>query len=268
MTETTTHKSPSQIAKQIRDAESSGITIAPVREYLGETDIELAYQVQKINTDHHVENGRVICGRKIGLTSPAVQQQLGVDQPDFGILYQDMEFRDGDTVPWSRLMQPKIEAEIAIVLKNDLHLHSQTIDEAGLLDAVDYALPALEIVGSRIAQWKINICDTIADNASSGVYVLGKTPADKAKIDWRTCGMVIKHNGEPVSTGCGAACLGNPLSAAVWLADTMARYKMPLVAGDVVLTGALGPMVPVNPGDHFVASINGVGTLTVLIGPE
>lgn len=256
-----------KIAEQIRDAERTRVPIEPIRDQLGGSDIDAAYAVQKINTDFHVQAGRKICGRKIGLTSPAVQKQLGVDQPDFGILYADMEFKSGDVIPASRLMQPKIEAELAFVLNNDLP--DSEISESQLVASIDYVLPAIEIVGSRIANWQINICDTVADNASSGVFVLGNEPKRFSEIDMRLCGMVIERESEdgmtsePVSTGCGAACLGSPVNAATWLANKMAEYEMPLVAGDMILTGALGPMVNVKPGEKYLARINGAGSVSV-----
>ena len=256
-----------KIAEQLRDAASSGIPIDPIRDQLGETDIDAAYAVQKLNTDHYVHLGRKVCGRKIGLTSPAVQKQLGVDQPDYGMLYSDMQFCTGDTIPSSRLMQPKIEAELAIVLNNDLP--DSEISESQLVASIDYVLPAIEVVGSRIANWQINICDTIADNASSGVYVVGNTPVRFSEVDMRLCGMVLEResadgmSAEPVSTGCGAACLGSPVIAATWLANKMAEHQTPLAAGDIILTGAMGPMVNVQPGERYTARINGVGNVTV-----
>ncbi len=256
-----------KIAEQIRQAESTRIPIDPVRDQLGSTDIDAAYMVQKINTEHHVKSGRKICGRKIGLTSPAVQKQLGVDQPDYGMLYADMQFKSGDVIPSSRLMQPKIEAELAFVLNNDLP--DADITESQLIASIDHVLPAIEIVGSRITNWQINICDTVADNASSGVFVLGNEPVHFSEIDMRLCGMVIEResddgmSAEPVSTGCGAACLGSPVIAATWLANKMAEYEMPLSAGDIILTGALGPMVNVKPGEKYLARINGAGSVSV-----
>lgn len=247
------------IAQQLRAAEASGQPIPPIRDHLQATSVNDAYAVQRINTNYHLENGRQISGRKIGLTSPAVQQQLGVDQPDFGILWQDTEYQDGQEIPFSRLMQPKIECEVALILGDDLTMEQPGLAE--LVRAIDYVVPAFEIVGSRIADWNISIYDTIADNASSGLYVLGGPARRLDDLDLRLCGMVIEHEGQPVSTGCGAACLGHPLHAAVWLAQTMADKGMPLMAGHVVLTGALGPMVNVNPGDAFSARIHGLGSV-------
>lgn len=254
------------IAEKIRDAESTGNLIPPVKDELPEATIETAYRVQQVNTDHHRQSGRLMTGRKIGLTSPAVQRQLGVDQPDFGILWSDTEYQDGQEIPYSKLHQPKIECEVALVLGKSLTGANTGIAE--LMQAVDYVVPALEVVGSRIAEWKISIYDTIADNASSGVYVLGGPARKLDGLDLRLCGMVMERDGQPVSTGCGAACMGHPLHAAVWLARTMIENNMPLQAGDVVLTGALGPMVNVNPGDVFTARINGLGSVRASFSEE
>jgi len=247
------------IAEKIRNAETSGDLIPPIKDELAETSIDEAYRVQQANTEFHRDAGRIVSGRKIGLTSPAVQKQLGVDQPDFGVLWKDTEYQDGQEIPFSKLHQPKIECEIALVLGESIETPQAGI--ADVIRAVDYVVPSLEIVGSRIADWKISIYDTIADNASSGVYVLGGPPQKLDGLDLRLCGMVMERDGQPVSTGCGAACLGHPLHAAVWLAKTMMQRGMPLQAGDIVLTGALGPMVNVNPGDVFSARISGLGSV-------
>lgn len=252
------------IAQQLRDAETARQPIPPIHEQFAEPTVEAAYAVQRINTEFHWNNGRKISGHKIGLTSASVQRQLGVDQPDFGVLWSDTEYQDGQIVPWSKLLQPKIEAEVGLILGRDLDAAVPTLADVVL--ATDCVVPALEIVGSRIAQWQIGICDTIADNASSGVYVLGGPPRKLDGLDLRLCGMVIFRHGEPVSDGCGAACWGHPLSAAVWLARTLTHQGTPLRAGQVVLTGALGPMVPVAPGDVFDAHIHGLGSVRAVIG--
>ena len=253
-----------RVAQQLFDAASSGVPIPPVRTLLPEGDVPAAYAVQHLNTERALAAGRRLVGRKIGLTSLSVQKQLGVDQPDFGMLFADMAFGDGEEVPWSRLMQAKCEAEVALVMERDLQGEHITLPD--LLAATAYALPAIEIVGSRIAQWDIRITDTIADNASSGLYVLGNQPVKLADVDLRLAGMVMEQRGEPVSFGIGAACLGHPLHAALWLARTLVRVGQPLRAGDVVLTGALGPMVAVNPGDVFEARINGLGSVRAVFG--
>ncbi|VVD99653.1 2-keto-4-pentenoate hydratase [Pandoraea sp. XJJ-1] len=248
-----------QAADALHDAGRSHRFIAPLRDTYAPLTIDDAYAIQRINTERHLAAGRRVVGCKIGLTSVAVQKQLGVDQPDFGLLFDDMGYGDGEPIPASILTQPKIEAEIAFVIGRDL-----SVDNPGQLDvinAIEYALPALEIVGSRVADWNIRITDTIADNASSSAYVIGNTPKTLAEFDVRLCGMVMERRGEPVSVGAGAACLGSPINAVVWLARTMAAVGTPLKAGDLVLSGALGPMVAVTPGDIFETRINGLGSV-------
>jgi 2-keto-4-pentenoate hydratase len=251
-------------AAALRTAYETGVPIAPVREALADATIEDAYAIQAANTAFWQAQGRVRVGAKIGLTAKTVQTQLGVDQPDFGTLFADMAVNDGDTVPAGRLLQPKVEAEIAFVMARPVDTARLTTAE--LIDAVAYALPAIEIVDSRIADWNIRIVDTVADNASSGLFVLGCHPVRVADLDLRLCGMVLEKNGEPASFGAGAACLGNPLHALGWLARTMAEVGSPLGAGDVVLAGALGPMVAVGPGDSVQARIEGLGSVGVAFG--
>lgn len=236
--------------------------IPPLRERLIPVgDIDAAYAVQREMTAGWVAEGRRLVGAKIGLTNPAVQQVFGVFQPDFGVLFADMAVPDGDQVDLTRLIQPRVEAEIAFVLGADLpHEQSTSVD---VIRATEYVLPAIEIVDSRIENWDISIVDTVADNASSGLYVLGTRPQPLSNVDLRLCGMVLEHAGEPVSVGAGAACLGNPLNAVVWLASTMARNGTPLRAGDVVLSGALGPMVSVAPGASYEARVSGLGSVRV-----
>ncbi len=256
-----------QVAAQaLREASGTGEWLAPLRVQYASLDATSAYEIQRINADLRVAAGHRVVGRKIGLTARAVQAQLGVDQPDFGTLFDDMGYGDGEPVPVSALQQPKIEAEVAFILGRDLDMARPGF--ADVLSAVDYALPALEIVGSRIANWDIKFVDTVADNASSAAYVLGATPRTLREFDPRLCGMVTMLRGEPVSTGAGAACLGHPLNAVVWLARTMAELGTPLRAGDLVLSGALGPMVPVQPGDVFDAHINGLGSVKAVFEME
>ena len=228
---------------------------------LGAGGPDAAYAVQEINTKKRLAAGARLVGRKIGLTSAAVQKQLGVDQPDYGMLFADMAVADGQQVPLSRLMQPKIEGEIAFVLGRDLDTPVPTI--ADLLRAVDFAVAAIEIVDSRIQNWDIRLVDTIADNASAGMYVLGTQPRLLRDLDLVQCGMVMERRGEGVSFGAGQACLGNPLAATLWLAATMARVGRPLQAGDTILSGALGPMVTAAPGDVFEARISSLGAVRV-----
>jgi 2-keto-4-pentenoate hydratase len=253
--------------KELLAAYETGVPIPPLRErVIPVGDITAAYAMQKEMTEHWQTQGRRLVGAKIGLTNPAVQEVFGVFQPDFGVLFADMAVPDGDTVDLGRLIQPKVEAEVAFVLGEDLlNKESTSVD---VMRAVDYLLPAIEIVDSRITGWDISIVDTVADNASSGLYVLGTSPAALKDVDLRLCGMVLEHAGEPVSVGAGAACLGNPLNAVTWLARTLARMGSPLRAGDVVLSGALGPMVAVTPGACYEARICGLGTVRVGFSKE
>ncbi|WEK43163.1 MAG: fumarylacetoacetate hydrolase family protein [Candidatus Sphingomonas colombiensis] len=247
------------VAAMLREAAERGIPIAPVAPLLPVGDLDAAYAVQEVNTGIALAAGRRLVGRKIGLTSAAVQNMLGVHQPDYGMLFADMGYDDRADIPLDAVLQPRIEAEVALVLGADLDNERNSV--ADVIAATAFALPCLEIVGSRIADWKIGIVDTIADNASSGAFVLGATPRPLSALDLRMCGMVLEKNGEPVSTGVGQACLGNPLNAARWLADVMARAGRPLRAGDVILSGALGPMVPVVRGDLIGVRINGLGSV-------
>lgn len=255
------------IADQLWQAAQSGQPVAPVRGQIEQaaTDgdvLAAAYAVQQLISQRRLDAGGRLVGRKIGLTSKAVQKQLGVDSPDFGALFADMAVGDGEEIAWSRLMQPKAEAEIALVLERDLPHERHTV--ADLISATAYALPAIEVVGSRIANWDIRLADTVADNASAGLFVLGTQPASLARLNLADCGMTMERRGDQVSVGAGAACLGNPLNAAVWLADTLARLGTPLRAGDVLMTGALGPMVAVQRGDVFTAQIEGLGSVSAV----
>lgn len=246
-------------ADLLRQASASGNFLAPLREQYPDLDSDAAYAIQRLNHLQRIKNGSRRVGCKIGLTSKVVQQQLGVAQPDFGMLFDDMAYGDSEPVPEHVLHQPKVEAEIAFVLGRDLDMDRPGYPD--VLHAIDFALPAIEIVGSRIANWNIRFVDTVADNASAGAFVLGGTPRRLQDFDLRLCGMHMERRGETVSVGAGAACLGHPLNAVVWLASTMARLGSPLRAGDLVLSGALGPMVPVTPGDVFDVAIGGLGSV-------
>ncbi|TDF64971.1 2-keto-4-pentenoate hydratase [Cupriavidus sp. L7L] len=247
------------LAARLRAAEASRQTIAPVRGEIALDDMATAYAVQQANTDARMAAGERIVGRKIGLTSVAVQKQLGVDQPDFGTLFAGMAVGENQPISLSHLIQPKVEAEIALVLEHDLTHAQHTF--ADILRATAYALAAIEVVDSRVNAWDIRFVDTVADNASSARFVLGSRPVALADLDLGACTMTLSRDGEVLSRGSGAACLGNPLNAAVWLADRMVRLGTPLRAGDVVLTGALGPMVAVTEPGTFTTEIEGLGSV-------
>ncbi|MGH1555770.1 2-keto-4-pentenoate hydratase [Streptomyces sp. L7] len=253
-------------ADLLAEATRTGVACPPVRDLLDGGGLETAYAVQQLNVRRGLDAGRRIVGRKIGLTSPAVQRQLGVDRPDFGALFADMAVPDGGEVPVGRLLRPKVEAEVALVLGRDLPHPECTIVD--VLRAVDFALPALEIVDSRVRNWDISLVDTVADNASSGLYVLGGTPVPLTAVDLHAVTMTMSRDGETVSEGTGADCLGSPLTAAVWLASALAERGDPLRAGDLVLTGALGPMTPAAPGDTFEAHISDLGSVRVRFATE
>jgi 2-keto-4-pentenoate hydratase len=224
-----------------------------VRDLIGATDAEAAYGVQMLLTQARVATGARVVGRKVGLTSAAVQDQLGVDRPDFGVLFDDMQVAEDVPVPMGRLLQPKVEAEIAFVLGADL---DGEVNPATVRAAVDHAVVALEIVDSRIDGWDISFSDTVADNASSGLFVLGAQPLTLADFAPRDTSVTLYVDGLAASTGTGAACLGDPLDALTWLATTARDLGDPLRAGQLVLSGALGPMVSVEPGTQVRAELS------------
>lgn len=247
-------------AERLRAAETSKITCAPVRDLIGVEDLASAYAVQKINTNHRIASGGRVIGHKIGLTAPIVQKQLGVDQPDFGLLWHDKEILNGGEISVSELMQPKAEAEVAFVLGKDLN--ADFITSIDVLNAVEYALASIEIVGSRISNWDIKITDTIADNASASHWVIGHQPVKLQNLDLVNCSMVMENNFKVVSEGIGSACLGSPINALLWLARKMVQMGEPLKAGDLILSGAIGPMVSVEAGDNFNVTIDGLGSVS------
>lgn len=262
-TDTPVETAVDRAAARLARAVATGTPCAPVRDLIDAADVATAYRVQERGTAARVAGGARRTGRKIGLTSAAVQAQLGVDSPDFGTLLHDMAVAPGEAVPAGRLLQPRIEAEIAFVLAADL----DSDDPEHVAAAVATVHPALEIVDSRIAGWDISLADTVADNASSGLYVLGDG-VPLAAVDTAAVTMELDRDGGVVSTGTGAACLGGPLLALAWLARTAARLGDPLRAGEVVLSGALGPMVPVTPGETYTARITGLGEVTAVFAAE
>src|SRR6202041_850437 len=257
-----------QAAERLTLAARTGVPTAPVRDVLGSTDVALAYRVQNVLTAARRASGARVVGRKVGLTSTAVQRQLGVDQPDFGVLFDDMLVPNGGQADSGRLIAPKAEAEIAFVLSADMDGFAAGLspdapvsaaDRTAAAAAVDYAVAALEIVDSRVAGWDITITDTVADNASSALYVLGDKRVPLGEFAPAEVIMNLEKNGVPASSGNGAACLGDPLNALIWLARTAASLGAPLLADDVVLSGALGAMVTAEPGTEITAELSTLG---------
>ena len=256
-----------EVAERLWKAQFSGqVCVAPSEDY-PKFDVAAAYAVQNQliqwrQTKRGLAGPRANrVGHKIGLTSDAIQSWLGVSEPDFGVLLDDMVVLDGRSACCERLLQPRVEAEVAFVLGSDLA--GPGVTAADVVSATDHILPALEIIDSRIADWKITYEDTIADNASSGMFVLGNRPRILKDVDLRLAGMALRKNGDVVSTGAGAACLGHPINAVVWLVNKLAGFDQKLEAGSVILSGALGPVCDVEPGDWVRGDIAGLGSVSV-----
>ena len=235
--------------------------VAPLLTREPEITLEDAYRIQERFVARRLAAGETIVGKKIGATSKPVQDFLGVYQPDFGMLTSAMVFQEGDTIDLSQLIQPKAEAELAFVLKHDLK--GPGITAMDVIRATDYVVPCFEIVDSRITDWQIKIQDTVADNASCGVFVLGKTKGDPRKLDITLAGMVLEKNGELFSTGVGAAVQGSPANAVAWLANTLGALGIPFKAGEVILSGSQSSLVPVIDGDELVCTVGGLGSCRV-----
>ena len=261
----TTTESPTlvqQAADALQEAERTGQPCRPIRDLLGTADdVDLAYAVARVVAEAEAASGRRVSGRKIGLTAPAVQAQLGVDQPDYGVLYADTCLVDGAVLAPGTLIQPRVEVEIAFVLGRDLPGGGTTAVD--VISATDYVLPSIELVDSRIENWDIRIVDTVADNASFGRYVVGTRPVRLDDVDLGTVPMALLEDGEKVSEGIGAACMGNPVNAVAWLADTMAALGTPLQAGECIMSGALGPMVDMAPGREYIGDLGPLGRVVV-----
>ena len=247
-----------EAADRLRRAAETRTPCPPVRDLIGSSDVDAAYAVQSLLTRSRAAAGARVVGRKIGLTSAAVQQQLGVDQPDFGVLFDDM-LSTGE-IDTTRLLQPKAEAEIAFQLGADLS--DGPLDVARVREAVEYACAAIEVVDSRITDWDISFADTVADNASSGCFVLGREHRTLAEVVPRDVTMEMSLDGEIVSRGTGASCLGDPLAALAWLAGTARDLGEPLSAGEIVLSGALGPVVTVSAGSVVTVHLEGLGSVS------
>lgn len=248
-------------AAKLAEAETTCVGIDPLTYTDPDITVNEAYHIQLENIKKKVSEGRKIIGKKIGLTSVAVQNLLGVNEPDYGHLLDTMIIENGGTIFCETMIQPKIEGEIAFILKDDLKGPNITVLD--VLQATDYVVPALEIVDSRIQDWKIKLQDTVADNASSGFYVLGGKPTKIEDINLELIGMALYQNGEVANTGVGAAALGNPAACVAWLANRLADYDIPLKAGEVLLSGALSGMVVAKPGDTFTARFAHLGQVSV-----
>lgn len=237
--------------------------IEPLTNRAPDITIEDAYNISLRFLERRKAEGERIIGKKIGVTSKPVQDMLGVHQPDFGFLTDTMEVADGSSVSLVKagLIQPRAEGEIAFVLKKDLRGPGVTEDQ--VLDATDFVVPCFEIVDSRIRDWKIKIQDTVADNASCGVFVLGKDRIKPRALDLAAVKMQIRKNGTHVADGIGAAVQGHPATAVAWLANTLGKFGIPFLAGEVILSGSLAPLLPAVPGDHFEMSLAGIGNASI-----
>jgi 2-oxopent-4-enoate/cis-2-oxohex-4-enoate hydratase len=239
------------------------ITLSPLTAREADIEIDDAYRVSLHMLGRRRKDGERIIGKKIGVTSKPVQDMLGVHQPDFGFLTDAMHVADGATVSLSqhKLIQPRAEGEIAFVLKKDLR--GPGITEEQVIDATSYVAPCFEIVDSRIKDWKIKIQDTIADNASCGVFVIGAARIDPRSLDLAAAKMDIRKNGQHVASGLGSAVQGHPATAVAWLANTLGRFDIPFLAGEIILSGSLAPLLPITPGDRFEMSITGLGDASI-----
>ncbi|MCC5857308.1 MAG: 2-oxopent-4-enoate hydratase [Ectothiorhodospiraceae bacterium] len=249
-------------AEELYKALRNASTVAPLTERESDISIEDAYHISRAMLDLRLADGETVIGKKIGVTSKAVQNMLGVHQPDFGYLTDRMlATSDAPIEIAGNLIAPRAEGEIAFVLKRDLR--GPGVTNAQVLAATECVMPCFEVVDSRIRDWKIAIQDTVADNASCGMFVLGDTMLDPRRVDLTTLGMVVERNGQIVSTGAGAAALGSPVNCVAWLANTLGRFGIALEAGEVILSGSLVPLQPVEPGDYMHLSVGGLGTASV-----
>ncbi|MFJ5781916.1 2-keto-4-pentenoate hydratase [Streptomyces hydrogenans] len=252
-------------AARVEEAYRTGIPCAPVRDLLPPGDLDAAHAVQSLVTGRRIAAGRRVTGWRTGPASPPAPHRPGADGPASGVLLDDTAVPDGAELPWGAVLQPRAGAGVALVLERDLGHERHTV--ADVIRAVAFALPAVDVYGSRIRGWDVTAVDTLADNASGGAYVLGTRPVLLRDLDLRTAGAVLERRGEPVSTGAGVARLGHPLHAAVLLADALVRRGTPLRAGDTVLTGPLGPLTAAAPGDVLEARIDGLGSVRAAFGP-
>lgn len=248
-----------EIAKKLYEADQNNQPIEQITKTYEGLTVDDAYEIQLLNVQKKLDEGNVITGKKIGLTSLAMQKSLGVDTPDFGFLYNSMEVKDG-VIKKDDILQPRMEGELAFILKEDLKDNATVQD---VLDATDYVVPALEIVGSRIKDWKLTIVDTVADNASCGMYLLSDIKIDPKEVDLKEIEMSLYKNDELINQGKGSAVLGDPANAVLWLANSLGKYEVKLNAGDIILAGALTAAIPAVSGDEFTCDYGEFGKLSI-----
>lgn len=252
-----------ELGDELFDALRAGRTLAPLSGRVEGIDIDGAYRISLHFLDRRIASGERVIGKKIGVTSKPVQDMLGVHQPDFGFLLDVMQLADGSSVSLSkaRLIQPRAEGEIAFVLSRDLQ--GPGVTEADVIAATDYVCACFEIVDSRIRDWQIRIEDTVADNASCGVFVLGRDRVSPRSLDLAAVTMQIQKNGEHAASGIGSAVQGHPAAAVAWLANTLGRYGIPFKAGEIILSGSLAPLLPASAGDRFDMQLQGIGSASI-----
>lgn len=249
-----------KLADELIGAEKERRAVKPFTERFPELTLDDAYRIQLEYVERKKMEGARVIGKKIGATSKAIQSMFGVGQPDYGHLFDTMMYADGDTVPLERLLQPKVECEIAFVLKKDLT--GPDVTAIDVIEATDYIVPAIEIIDSRIEDWRIRFEDTVSDNGSSALVVMGTSPAKLDGLDLSLLGMNVLHNGKYVESAAGAAVLGNPLHAVAWLANALSAYGVPLLAGEIILSGAFTKALPIEDGDTFTAEFAHLGSVT------
>jgi len=232
-------------------AEKTGMGISAPTSEIPDLDVEDAYRIQLETIRRKTQAGLLVSGKKIGLTSKAMQEVLGVDEPDYGHLLDAMKMENDGCISSLRLIQPKVEAEVAFILRKDLHGPNITVDN--VIEATDYVVASIEVVDSRVKDWEIKLPDTVADNASSGLYILGDSKIHLSEIDLPSIQMSLYRNGEFMNQGTGEAVLGNPATCVAWLANKLHRFKGSLNAGEVILSGALSAAIEAKPGDRFTA---------------
>jgi 2-keto-4-pentenoate hydratase len=252
------------LAERLDAAWRTGVPIPPLSESDGLTSVETAYAIQTHWTNMRLARGEEIVGRKIGLTSKAIQQQLGVSEPDYGTLWESSFYRAKDgrvEIPASDFLQPRIEGEIAFLIGQPLR--GPNITAQAILAATEACALGVEIVASRIADWRIKLVDTVADNASYGGFTLGPWDRQLRDADLAALAMTIHHNGALAAEGVGAAALGHPAVSTAWLANKLSEFGVALAPGDIVISGGITKMLPVRAGDEFVFTLTGQPTVTV-----